>query len=51
MLETEVKEFNIGVENELRKDEHSQEVIETLEVTNSREERKNTLLRLHDPHF
>ena len=30
VIETDVKEFKIGVENELRKEDHSREVIENL---------------------
>jgi len=45
------KEFKIGVENEPRKDRPFREVIENLREDQIKKARKNTLLRLPDPHF
>jgi len=50
VIETDAKEFKIGVESELRKGEPLREVIENLEENKIKKGKKNTLLRLPAPH-
>jgi hypothetical protein len=49
VIETGVKGFKIGVENELRKDQLFREVIERLKANLTKKGTKNTLLRVPDP--
>jgi len=50
VIETDVKEFKIEVESELRKDKHFRDVIERLKEELIKKSKNNTLLRLPDPH-
>ena len=43
MIETDVKEFKIGVENELRKDKLFRDVIENLKEDSIKRDRKEIL--------
>ena len=46
MIETDVKEFKIGVENELRKEDHFREVIERLKEDSIKKGKKKYFITI-----